>query len=214
MNSLDVYKKADRLVRLAGSRDPLRIARYLGIKIYYNDFLEELLGMYVCKWKHRIIILNNRLEDRLQQMVIAHELGHDLLHRQIASEGAMREFSPHSVGETEYEANDVAAHILIDTDEVSELAREGYGVEQISGELAVDMNLLLIKYKELIQLGYGLRLPYDADSRFFLQDSGVKRDKRRILCYTINAWKHRRKKDGMSRGTAAGLDKADRRRDA
>ena len=167
MNSLDVYKKADRLVRLAGSRDPLRIARYLGIKIYYNDCLEELLGMYVCKWKHRIIILNNRLEYRLQQMVIAHELGHDLLHRQIASEGAMQEFSLHSVGETEYEANVVAAHILIDTDEVSGLAWEGYGVEQISGELGVDANLLLIKCKEMIRLGYGLRLPYDADSRFF-----------------------------------------------
>lgn len=63
--------------------------------------------------------------------------------------------------------NAVAAHILIDTDEVSGLAREGYGVEQIAGELGVDANLLLIKCKEMIRLGHDFRLPYDADSRFF-----------------------------------------------
>ena len=167
MNSLDVYKRANKLVRLSGSRDPLRIARDIGIEVYYNDFLEDLLGMYVCKWKHRFIILNNRLEDRLLLMVAAHEVGHDILHRRIASKGALQEFSLHPVGVTEYEANAVAAHILIDTDDVLELAKDGYGVEQMAGQMEVDVNLLLIKLRELIRLGYDFRLPYDADSRFF-----------------------------------------------
>ncbi len=167
MNSLDVYKKAEKLVRFASSRDPLRIAKYLGIKIYYNDCLEDLLGMYVCKWKHRIIILNNRLEDRLLQMVAAHEIGHDLLHRQIASEGAMQEFSLHSVGETEYEANVVASHIMADTEEVLQYAKDGYGISQIARMMNMDINLMLIKFKEMSRMGYDLDIPCEADSRFF-----------------------------------------------
>ena len=101
-------------------------------------------------------------------MVAAHELGHDMLHRDIASKKIMQEFVLFNVkNTTEYEANAFAAHILFDNDEVYELAREGYTVEQMAKMMNCHVNLLLIKLQEMTKLGYAdLRMPMETDGCF------------------------------------------------
>jgi Zn-dependent peptidase ImmA (M78 family) len=68
---------------------------------------------------------------------------------------------------TEYEANAFAAHLLIDTGECLEYAREGYDVVQIASLMNSEINLMLIKLQELIRLGYNLRLPMEPRNDFF-----------------------------------------------
>jgi len=167
INSYGIYKAADRVVRLSGTRSPKRIAHDLGIDILYRNDFEDLLGMYTYKWKHRFIFLNDRLDDYMEQMVIAHELGHDAFHRDIAGDG-LKEFILFRMKDnTEYVANAFAAHVLLPDNEVLELARYGYDVVQIASELGSDINLLLIKLQELNKLGYHFNVPWSPDSKFF-----------------------------------------------
>lgn len=170
MDSIGIYQRATRLVRQAGTRDAEQIAREKGIKIYEEPTFDRLLGMYTFRWNHRMIFLNPRMDPYLRQMVIAHELGHDSEHRDLAkaSSDGLKEFSLFRMANnTEYVANAFASHILLDNDEVYRYAREGYDVVQIAQLLGSNINLVLIKMQEMNKLGYDFNVPYDLDSRFF-----------------------------------------------
>ena len=84
--SSEIYKVAKRLIKRFGTRNPKEIAKQLGIVIMYSDELGDLLGLYTNILRNRVIILNSRLNEFQQIMVLAHELGHDLLHRKLARE--------------------------------------------------------------------------------------------------------------------------------
>ena len=112
-------------------------------------------------------ILNSRLDEVMERMVVAHELGHDLLHREIAVGGGLQEFGLFNLtNRTEYEANAFAAHLQIPDDEFMECIHDGKNISQISSTFGVDINLALIKVQEMINLGYDLRVPIDPNSKF------------------------------------------------
>lgn len=165
INSFEIYKKATQLVQKSGTNNVLKIADELGIKLYYENY-ENLLGMYTCRWKHRFIFLNNNLEGSMLQIVLAHELGHDIFHRDLASNG-LKEFALFDIRSiTEYEANAFAAHVLLNNEDVLSLARAGYDVAQISSSLNSHINLLLIKMQELNRIGLDINVPYRPQSNF------------------------------------------------
>ena len=146
INAESIHDKASEVVRQCGTRDTLRIAKELGIRVYYNDNFEDLLGMYTYKWKHRIIFLNSRLDDFDLQMVCGHEVGHDLFHRELAKEDALKEFILFNMkNSTEYEANAFVAHVRIGDDEMIEMMKQGYDVVQIAAAMGTNVNLMLIK---------------------------------------------------------------------
>lgn len=168
IDSYVIYKKADNLKKRYGTCNPLKIADKSNVEIYYVDYFKNLLGMYTCRWRTRAIFLNNKMDDYLTKMVAAHELGHDIFHRELAKTESLREFELFRMqNETEYEANAFAAHLLIDTDESLELIRGGYDVVQISKFMNTQINLMLIKLQEMIRLGYDLKLPMLPQSDFF-----------------------------------------------
>ena len=168
IDSEGIYRKANSLVQSHGTRDPIKISTASGIDIVPLEGVNELLGMYVCRWRHRIIFLNNRMDYYLTKMVCGHELGHDIYHRPLAKEGGMKEFELFRMqSSTEYEANAFAAHLLIDTEDCLEYVREGYDVVQIAKMMNSEINLMLIKLQELNRLGYNLRIPIEPKSDFF-----------------------------------------------
>ena len=92
---------------------------------------------------------------------------HDQLHRELAKTG-LQEFELFRMSSrTEYEANAFAAHLLLDNDEVYRLVRAGEDMETISKRLRCNINLMLIKMREMVALGYDLRLTDTADRQFF-----------------------------------------------
>lgn len=169
LDSYGIYKQADDLVRQCGTRNAEYIANDLGVQIYIEDSFNDLLGMYTYRWRHRMIFLNARLQGYLKQMVIAHELGHDQRHRDIAKAGQpLKEFSLFMMKDTtEYEANAFASHILLANDDVYSLAKQGYDIVSMSREAGVDINLMLIKVQEMTNMGYDFKVPMTPDSRFF-----------------------------------------------
>lgn len=168
MNSLACYQRATQLRKLAGpSHDLLQLAADIGIHVLFDSGYKNLLGMYCSLLKGRFIFLNDRLDETWLPMVLAHEIGHDQLHRSLARYG-LQEFELFRMSSrTEYEANAFAAHLLLDNDEVYRLVRAGEDMETISKRLRCNINLMLIKMREMVALGYDLRLTDTADSQFF-----------------------------------------------
>ena len=79
----------------------------------------SLKGMYRVIKRNRFIFLNNSLDENMLRIVCAHELGHDQLHRNMAKTTPIHEFMLYDMkSKPEYEANIVAAEILMDSDEV------------------------------------------------------------------------------------------------
>ena len=168
MNAEWCHSRAKELVRLAGSRDMQRIARELNIKVLYNDNFTNLLGMYFCKWRNRFIFLNSNLDDIWLNMVLAHEIGHDQLHRDLAKESQLHEFELFRLNSrVEYEANAFAAHLLMDSDEVYAEIKEGCDEFSLARKMNCNINLALVKLQEMAKMGYDIRPSGASDSQFF-----------------------------------------------
>lgn len=146
----------------------MKIASEIGVMLRYSEELDKLLGLYTYHWKHRIILLNDKMEEIMARMVCAHELGHDALHRDIAKGDGLKEFVLFNMKDTtEYEANAFAAHLIIDDDDIYSMSKDKYDVVQMAKMLNVNINLVLIKLQELNKLGCNFRVPCEADSFFF-----------------------------------------------
>lgn len=155
------------LVKRFGTRDPFQIAKALGIEVLYCADFGSLKGMYRVIKRNRFIFLNKDLNERMQRIVCAHELGHDQLHRKLAQTNALHEFMLYDMTtRPEYEANIVAAEILIDTDELLDYVYNyRYSAEQIARAMDTDINLVALKIAHLTELGYEFR-PVDHRSDF------------------------------------------------
>jgi len=167
MSSDYIRKEVERLVKDHETRDPFKIAKYLGIHILYDYDFESLKGMYKVIQRSRFIFINGNLNERDQRTICAHELGHDMLHREYAKTASFQEFMLYDMRtRPEYEANIFASELLIDDDDIFPLIDNEYDIYQIAGTLDEDMNLVLIKIDELRKQGYDVRAPYRPNSDF------------------------------------------------
>lgn len=159
MNSEVLYGIGEGLVKEHKTRDPFSIADGLGIEVMYCDGFGPLKGMYRVIKRNRFIFINRELSEPMRQIVCAHEIGHDQLHRHLATGGGIQEFMLYDMTlRPEYEANVVAADILIDTEELLEyIYRDHYSVEQIAKAMGSDQNLIALKVECLSKTRYDLR---------------------------------------------------------
>ena len=158
MNARQLSEVGERLVRRCGTRDPFEMARQLGVEVLFCPDFGSMKGMYRVIQRSRFIFLNDGLTPQMQRIVCAHELGHDQLHRNLAKNGALQEFMLYDMTtKPEYEANIVAAEILLDTDEVLDYVYNfGYTSEQIAKAMSTDINLVALKVAHLIEAGFAL----------------------------------------------------------
>ena len=158
MNARQLSEAGERLVRRCGTRDPFEIARQLGVEVLFCQDFGSMKGMYRVVKRNRFIFLNRDLTPQMQRIVCAHELGHDQLHRNLTKDGALREFMLYDMStRPEYEANIVAAEILLDSGEVLDYVyRCGYTTEQIARAMETDINLVALKVAHLIEAGFAL----------------------------------------------------------
>ena len=136
----------------------IEIARHLGVEVLFCDGFNSMKGMYRVIKRNRFIFINRDLTPQMQRIVCAHELGHDQLHRRLAANSALQEFMLYDMtAKPEYEANIVAAEILLDTDEVLDYVYNyGYTSEQIARAMDTDINLVALKVAHLAETNRGL----------------------------------------------------------
>ncbi len=158
---MDYIKEiCDRFVKKYKTRDPAIITEMLGINLWYRD-LNELKGFYLYERKSRYIVVNNNLDEKLVKVIVAHELGHDTLHRTLARSGMREQTLFLDNDKTERQANIFAAELLIDDKEILSLLKEYQDYERVSYELSLPMELIGIKIDCLVRRGFKLnRMTY------------------------------------------------------
>lgn len=116
----NVEKKIRRLTkyyeRIVGTRNPMTIARYLGIRIAIVP-LGEIAGNYQLLKRKRWIFVNEEIpvNSPFFEVVVAHELGHAVLHRKENCAFIKNKTLLLTSG-IEREANQFAAYLLITDD--------------------------------------------------------------------------------------------------
>ena len=159
IQTLEIVKKANRLVNELGTRNPHRMARELGIEVIPLDFKRQR-GAYKVLMRNRFIFIKSDLHPVMENIVMFHEIGHDTLHRDEAVRaGGFKEFNIFDMRESrmEYEANIFASQISLPDDEILEYIEQGYDIQQIARAMCSDINLVALKTDTLIAQGYCLR---------------------------------------------------------
>lgn len=179
----------EALVRRFGTRDPRLIAEGLRIPVHHLNHPESALPGLTCLVANRPSIFvndayfekllkkQNYTEENLQDdmlQVIAHELGHSVLHRRQLREAPIREYEIFNVRTAlEVEANEFAAGIRIDREEMLALLNSQMTILQVASEMHVNVNLLIYRIEMLRKEGLAFRaLPYLPRNNFIASIQG------------------------------------------
>ena len=150
---------ADHLIRKYHTRDPEELASCLRITIMERNFKKQR-GAYVVEAGNPFIFIKRNLSPYMRKMVITHEIGHDRLHRTEANGSCLfREFELFDMAASrmEYEANLMAAQILLPDQDILDYIQMGYDTQQIANAMHSDINLVALKNDILIARGHSFR---------------------------------------------------------
>lgn len=149
-----IYDRVIHLTKKYQTRDPQKLIEALNIEIKLLPATHSLLGMYKVILKKRFIFLASNAGE-LQTTILAHELGHDQLHRKEVVEGMSfhesKVFSP--LNRFEMEANIFACHLLIPDEDVISMLKQEEKEEYFIQKLRVDTNLFNLKISEMAKMG-------------------------------------------------------------
>ena len=133
-----IYDSVQSKIKKSRTRNPFTIAEDNGIMLIFDSNLNKMKGMYTIIKRTRIIILNDLREFMLYDMK----------------------------SRPEYEANMYAADLLLDDEELMELAKDGYDMQQVAGILNTDINLIGLKMASMNYRGFDLRIGIEPKSDF------------------------------------------------
>lgn len=155
-----ISDKVKRLVKKYDETDPFRLCKYLGILVLFEDFSNKLKGYFFQQSRIKIIVINSTLPEDVQRIICAHELGHALLHKQLAAKNTLNDFALFdATTKPEFEANIFAAELLISDDAVIEGIHDDLSFFGVASALYVPAELLDFKFRILKHKGYRLEAP-------------------------------------------------------
>jgi len=106
----NIKLRVKNLVGRTGTASPIQIADMLKIPIVFTELPNGIRGYLTRPVRRKTIVINDSLDEREVPIVIAHELGHALMH------GATGTFHADTVNycnaRSEYEANLFALYLL------------------------------------------------------------------------------------------------------
>lgn len=139
-----IKKKVAYYVRKYNTRDPFRLANALNVEVQIGN-TGSCSGCYMFLKNHRYIFLNQELEELEANMVLAHELGHAVMHRK-QNCYFLREKTLLLPG-IEREANLFAAELLIPEETILEYP--DYSIEQLARLLGYREQFVKIKLRNM-----------------------------------------------------------------
>ncbi|MBQ3074828.1 MAG: ImmA/IrrE family metallo-endopeptidase [Clostridia bacterium] len=151
---LRIAKLADALCEKYGCRNPFDVAEAEGVILRFCPEFQTLRGMYKVILGQRFIFLNGNMKRREARQVLAHELGHDALHREMAKDSIVQDhFLLDMTLKPEYEANLFAAQMLYGDEKVLSLLHAGKSTSECAALLGAPMPLFELKMKILEEKG-------------------------------------------------------------
>lgn len=172
-----ISRRAAEVKARYGEREPLRLARAMGILVLRHPMgrgSEACKGFFMCQSRQKLIAVNDDLSPELQRIILAHEIGHAVLHReQLATLKAFHDFSLYdSTSQYEYEANLFAADYLLEDEAVISKLNEDNFFFGVARELCVPPELLDFKFRILKNKGLTLDSPITAHGDFLKHITG------------------------------------------
>jgi len=131
---MDISAYVEKATKYCHRRTPYHVADDLGYFIHYADMGEATLGYHLVQGSAKIICLNSRLSCKKQEFVLAHELGHAMMHSHIKVSKFTRN-SLYSTDVMEREANIFAALLLFGH-------REMFTVDELADEYEIEPHVL------------------------------------------------------------------------
>ena len=151
-------------------RDPFELCRAMGILLIFRSFGTEpdaIKGFYLESHRIKTITINSDLPLVVQKIIVAHELGHAVLHRTqgICAFHDVAMFDESSV--MEKEANLFAAEYYLDDSDVLDSLNADTTFFSAASQLYVPAELLDFKFRVMKWKGYKLiEPPIMAQSNF------------------------------------------------
>lgn len=162
----------EKLIKKYDTRDPYELCKRLGIKIHFYDMEKKLKGFFFYQSRQKNIVIDSNVNEVLERILVAHELGHAVLHAQIAMMKGFQEMEVLDGSSLEEdEANFFAAELLLEDDEVLELLSE-YSFFETAKQLYVPAALLDYKFSLLHEKGELVNPMYIRKSDFLKDDLG------------------------------------------
>ena len=159
-----------RLRREYEETDPDRLCRLMGVLVIDHDSemkLGDFKGLSVYRHSISVILLNSKLSEGLRKIVLAHEIGHLVLHKELAAIRGFHDFDLFGMNDQcEHEANVFAAELLLDDDVVLDALNDDMTFFGAAKTLCVPPELLDFKFRVLKHQGYKIRPIMIANSRF------------------------------------------------
>ena len=148
---------------------PYRFLR-VGIKIHYYDLQKKLKGFFYYQSRQKNIVIDHNVNGILERILVAHELGHAVLHTKIAMMHGFQEmevFDDRSIEENE--ANFFAAELLLEDGKVLECLSE-HTFFETAKMLYVPAALLDYKFSLLHEKGELVNSMYIRKADFLKED--------------------------------------------
>ena len=162
-----IYACVEELIEKYNTSDPFELMDALDIHCESSN-LEHLKGYCVIIHGVKFIALNENLRPAERKIVAAHELGHIILHSDKLKAAAHEDMNIYNIADkTEYQANLFAADLLLDDDEVDELAmQEGIDFYTMARYLYTNPQLLGFKLFSMANRGYNYNFHIPPKSTF------------------------------------------------
>ena len=145
---MDIKARVNRLVRFYKTRDPFEMIKGMNI-ILVNYPLEGVRGFYQYFQRNNIIYLDEKLSDSERRFVLAHELGHMILHKK-SNAIFMDTRTQFNTSKYEQEANLFAMELMLPDQILDEYLQSGYSTEQLSRITGYYTELIELRLKQKV----------------------------------------------------------------
>ena len=168
-----IIRAVEELERKYGTRDLYELCDSLGIRIRKMDLKKKLKGFFFYQSRIPNIVIDSNVNEVLERILIAHELGHAVLHKEIAMMVGFQEMEVFdSTSTTENEANLFSAELLLTDEEVLEQLEER-SFFQAAQALYVPAALLDYKFRAMCEKGLLSQTMDYRHSKYLKEDLGA-----------------------------------------
>lgn len=147
--------------------DPFELIDCLGINLVFKNNLNKLKGFYYVYRRERYIVISSEIDEREQLLVAAHELGHDRLHKYLATVEPLKDSILYDMtSKAEYEANLFASELLISDKQIEDCIAEEMDFFFMCRTLGFRPEIVSFKLYNMANKGYNYNLPQNLNSKF------------------------------------------------
>lgn len=138
-----IERTVNNLKNKYNTSNPFELADCLNVTLIIAP-LNSVWGMYKYIKRNKTIFLNSTLNDCQKRFVLAHELGHAILHTK--SSCFFTNTLKNNKLKKEYQANVFAATLLIDLDNIDKSYLQDCSIKQLASLYRVPIELMELKF--------------------------------------------------------------------